>query len=341
MTLPAPALVTILSGIADHTIEYKIANAFWELETIGIKTDEDDLDPGQDFLKRCQGTSLKRNENGQYIASLPWKESHPELPSNYDVTCARKRAIVRKLDGNMRRTYNDIIVDQLHRQFIREVPDEDATCGHYLPHHSVKKDSPTTPIRIVYDASCRAARRPSLNDCLEPGPNLLNDLGRILLRFRLHPVGLSSDIQKAFLHDKLAEADRMFTKFLWLGDPDDPESRFRTLQFQVVPFGTVSSPFMLLAMIKTHRDSYDTPLAADIQENTYMDNIYASIQPTDAMTYNEKANEMMDDAGLKLRAWTSNDTTIRQRAQADNIDDPKPKVPAHGMIWDTEADTLT
>ncbi|XP_064635797.1 uncharacterized protein LOC135492979 [Lineus longissimus] len=204
-----------------------------------------------------------------------------------------------------------------------------------------KTDSPTTPIRIVYDASCRAAGRSSLNDCLEPGPNLLNDLGRILLRFRIHPVGLSSDIQKAFLHVKLAEADQMFTKFLWLGDPDDPESRFRTVQFQVVPFGTVSSPFMLLATIKTHLDSYDTPLAADIQENTYMDNIFASIQPTDAMTYYEKANEMMDDADLKLRAWTSNDTTIRQRAQADNIDDPKPKVPAHGMIWDTEADTLT
>ena len=46
--------------------------------------------------------------------------------------------------------------------------------AHYIPHHPVKKDSTTTPIRIVYDSSCRqSSEHPSLNNYLvvPPLPN--------------------------------------------------------------------------------------------------------------------------------------------------------------------------
>ena len=80
---------------------------------------------------------------------------------------------------------------------------------HYIPHHPVRKESSTTPIRIVYDCSCRQSQdQPSLNDCLMVGPTFLNDMCGILLRFRTHRYGLSTDIEKAFLHVTLHEADR-------------------------------------------------------------------------------------------------------------------------------------
>ena len=54
---------------------------------------------------------------------------------------------------------------------------------HYIPHHPVRKASSTTPIRIVYNCSCRRSTQPSLNDCLEMSPSFLTDLRGILLRF--------------------------------------------------------------------------------------------------------------------------------------------------------------
>ena len=50
-------------------------------------------------------------------------------------------------------------------------------------------------MRIVYDALARD-QGPSLNDCLYTGPRLQRD---ILLRFRVHKVGLIADVEKAFL----------------------------------------------------------------------------------------------------------------------------------------------
>ncbi|XP_064083039.1 uncharacterized protein LOC135199053 [Macrobrachium nipponense] len=54
----------------------------------------------------------------------------------------------------------EIIKEQLTLGFIETVPEEDLklTNVHYLPHLPVIKDSTTTPIRIVFDASARISR---------------------------------------------------------------------------------------------------------------------------------------------------------------------------------------
>ena len=82
---------------------------------------------------------------------------------------------------------------------------DDRDHGHYILHHLVYKESATTPVRTVYDCSCSVGDNPSLNDCLNVGSRLANNLLEILLRFRLHDVGLVSDIEKAFLNIELEE----------------------------------------------------------------------------------------------------------------------------------------
>ena len=91
--------------------------------------------------------------------------------------------MAKRLSPELRQIYDNIISDQLKRGFIELVLDDDNARGHYIPHHAVHKDSPTTPIRIVYDCSCKQGKKSSLNDCLGTGPSLINDMVEMLIRF--------------------------------------------------------------------------------------------------------------------------------------------------------------
>lgn len=66
----------------------------------------------------------------------------------------------------MIQVYDSIIKDQKEKGFIEEINDDDGKNDvHYIPHHAVKKDSLATPIRIVFDCSCKESKgSPSLND---------------------------------------------------------------------------------------------------------------------------------------------------------------------------------
>ena len=166
-------------------------------------------------------------------------------------------------------SYDKILQEQLSRGFIEPVTEtHKGTAAHYIPHHPVQKDSATTPIRMVYDCSYRqSSNHPSLNDCLISGPTFLVHLCAIILRFPTHRYGLSTDIGKAFLHVTLKEADRDFTRFLWLSEPLNPHSEFAVYRFRRVLFGAVSSPFMLFSTLHHHLQQHNTPLACNIQAN--------------------------------------------------------------------------
>ena len=74
-------------------------------------------------------------------------------------------------------TYSNIITEYESRGFIEKVQTtQHSDKAHYISHHPVKKESSTTPIRIVFDCSCRQyPDLPSLNDCLEVGRTIISE----------------------------------------------------------------------------------------------------------------------------------------------------------------------
>ena len=99
-------------------------------------------------------------------------------------------------DPHKLKMYSDIIIKHEKRVFIERVTHPETTVGtcHYLPHHAVFKESATTPIRVVYECSCRQSREhPSLNDSLLPGPPITNDLTAILPWLPRHKYGFATD----------------------------------------------------------------------------------------------------------------------------------------------------
>ena len=69
-----------------------------------------------------------------------------------------------------------------------------------MPHHPVlTPNKATTKVHIVYDASSKSrSDMSSLNECLHRGPVILPDLCGILIRFRIYPIVVLADIEKAW-----------------------------------------------------------------------------------------------------------------------------------------------
>lgn len=134
-------------------------------------------DPDKQLLESYIQTSITCQQDGSYSLKFPWKENHPPLPTNYNICNRRIRSLTRRLAQTPEtlKIYGDIIEEQLKRGFIERLKPTSTTDTHYIPHHPVKEESSTTPIRIVYDCSCRQSQtHSSLNDCLTVGPILLN-----------------------------------------------------------------------------------------------------------------------------------------------------------------------
>ena len=124
------------------------------------------------------------------------------------------------------------------------------------PHHPViRPEKSTTRLRIVYDASS-SIERPSLNQCLETGPNLLPKLIDILIRFRSYKVALISDIKQAFLNVSIKESDRDFLRFLWVKDISSDKIEIIVRRFARVAFGTTVLQFLLTFSIYKHLLTY-------------------------------------------------------------------------------------
>ena len=61
----------------------------------------------------------------------------------------------------------------------------------------------------------------SLNSCLAKGPNSLNPMLNVMLRYRCHPVGLQFDLSKAYNTLRTGPVERHLRRFVWRFNPSD------------------------------------------------------------------------------------------------------------------------
>ena len=163
----------------------------------------------------------------RYEVGLPWLRERSEVSDHYNLCFNQLKFLQRRLikEPGIHEEHQHLLNDQLSHGIIEHVTSDDRsssskTCIHYLPHHPVvKQNRSTTKVWIVYDGSATSHERPSLNDCLQVGPNLIPKLFNVLVRFRCQPITLTADIEKAFLMVSITEEDRDMLRFLWLKEP--------------------------------------------------------------------------------------------------------------------------
>ncbi|UYV82490.1 hypothetical protein LAZ67_21002496 [Cordylochernes scorpioides] len=246
----------------------------WRLDVIGIMEPMKEKSKEELSVAALEhfNQTVKQNEDGRYSVNLPWIGGHPPLP-NYKLISEKKlESTTARLEKNNRACRFGI--------------------WHVLSHHGViKPESQSTPVRPVFNASFRTKGNPSLNDCLEVGLNMLENIPDIITRFRLGPVAVTSDIRKAFLQIEVAEEDRNYLQFWWYKNQKLEEKQmYRHCR---VVFGVSSSPFLLAA--KT----------IDIlRRSMYVDNCVASVgSKEDALKFKEESVEIFGTAKMDLREW--------------------------------------
>jgi hypothetical protein len=132
-------------------------------------------------------------------------------------------------------------------------------------------------MRVVFDASAKDKFDKSSNTAIAKGPNLLQDLYTILLRFRMYKHGFSADISEMFLRVKLAEKDQKHHRFFW---------NRNFYQFTSFLFVSQCSPDTCQIVFATHckRNIDEYPLACDILLNyCYMDDTIKGYESEDEL----------------------------------------------------------
>ena len=287
---------------------------FWDLESLGISSSE------QSVYSQFINTITFRH--GRYEVLLPWKDTHPTLPDNYETSLKRLKNLLNRLkeQPNVLLEYDAVIKEQIENGIVERVSEpEQREVGrvHYLPHHAViRRDKETTKLRIVYDASCKS-NGTSLNDCLYTGPTLSQK--NIVLRFRTHRVAFAGDIKKAFLNVSVAEEDRDVLRFLWVDDVTKESPEVVVLRFARVVFGVSSSPFLLNATVKHHIERYEEEDSEFVE--TFLRSIYVDDLSTGGDTEEEayqmymKSKLRLAEGGFNLRKFVTHSAELRNRIE--------------------------
>ena len=171
-------------------------------------------------------------------------------------------------------------------------------------------------MRVVYDASAKPDG-PSPNDCLYTGPKFDQKILDILLRFRLHKVALTADIEKAFLMISMAEKDRDVLRFLWMNDTSLQQPEIIVMRFTRVVFGVSSSPFLLNTTIKCHMEKFSSlhpELVRQLLQSIYVnDVVFGADSEENAFSLYKESKDVLSSGGFNLRKFVTNSSSLQEK----------------------------
>ena len=85
------------------------------------------------------------------------------------------------------------------------------------------------------------------------------------------------------------------------------DNNVQIYHFGHVPFGGISSPFLLAATISYHLQQIDNQFAEVVKQDIYVDNIVTGVNAIEeAKTLYSEAKSLFATASMNLREWASN-----------------------------------
>ncbi|XP_055850540.1 uncharacterized protein LOC129915103 [Episyrphus balteatus] len=287
---------------------------FWEIEE---NLDYRKLTLEEEKCQQHYNETFQRKEDGRYEVQLPFKNNiRPILGDSKRAAMARFFQLEKRMAMNkkLKDEYSSCINEYLTMGHMKEVTSVTAiTEGnhYYLPHHAVFKESTTTKLRVVFDASCPTSTGLSLNDHLMVGPRLQRDIIDLIAQWRKFKIAFAADISKMYRQIWMAPKDTIYQLILWRDSDTEP---IKTFALNTVTFGTASAPYLAvrtLQQIALDVENTQPHVAKAINEGFYVDDfLYGSDNEADATTLQRDVLTVLNQAGFPLRKWASNSSNI-------------------------------
>ena len=192
---------------------------------------------------------------------------------------------------------------------------------------------------------------PSLNDAMYKGPCLTPLLFDVLVRFRLNPIGIIADIEKAYLQISVADCHGDFLRFLWFYDvfKDIPEEVI--FRFCRVIFEANCSQCLLNSVIRYHASQYkdiEKNFSEKVTKRFYVDDFNSTVHNfTEDEELYKKIKLRFLDARFNVRKWKTNSLELQnyidkmERSISPSSDIKKnDKTKVLGIEWDIINDYL-
>ena len=244
-----------------------------------------------------------------------------------------------KMGNDHAKAYDEQIRDMVARGVARKLSKEEVVSFegpvHYLCHHEIiKLDSVSTPLRIVFNASASFMGH-VLNDYWAKGPDFINNLFGILLRFREESIGLVGDISKMYNSIEMAERDQHVHRFLWRNlniNQEPTHYMMLAVAFGDRPSGTIS--MVALNLIAEMNRSRCERATYTILRNSYVDDLIQSVpRSEDALSIAEEVQDVLQRGGFNIKHWIISGDDSVSEAKSDitilNVDQEK----VLGMRW--------
>ena len=329
---------------------------FWSTESMGVSVKPCNCDTGKlSQIERKEAKLIEdscKKVNNQWLIPYPWKRNPSDLPDNKVQAFKKLEATERRLlkTPEHAKAYDLQMVEMSQLQFARKLTEEEIRryTGpvHYISHHEVlRPGSKSTPVRIVFNSSA-VFQGHKLNDYWLKGPDLLNDLFGVVLRFRENQVAFIGDISKMYHRVLIPETDQHVHRFLWrnLQTHRKPDVYVKS----VLTFGDKPAPAMAqIALRKTADELKETfPKASKvIKDNSYMDDICDSVHTEEeAQKLTKEIDNVLETGGFKVKGWLTNvpskSDTDPEEANEATILQRKSEEKVLGVVWNSATDTL-
>ena len=216
---------------------------WYELEPYGtIKQADPRFSADKHAQKILDSTTI--HDGSRYIVGMLWADDKNHLPDNFYASLIQFKSLEKRLekDLNLKTQYASDIRSDVEKGNVVPVSPHDSKNRSdrewYVPHHpALNPNKPGKVWRVLNGASRFHGN--SLNNSLLVGPDLLQNLLFVLMRFREHKYAIAADIEGMFMQVGFLESDQRSLRFLWR---EDPTSDLSVFQYTTHIFGAKDSP---------------------------------------------------------------------------------------------------